>query len=126
MATRDADGADAAILSRGSCWSRSSWSRAGTSLRTRRTWLLILLKRGCRRHSCFLLRPESWNWCAGGGSGRGLASGLLLFLLSVTLLFENPLAAPGNFGVLIDFLKNLAIRGDLLMVVLWARRVDAN
>lgn len=45
-------------------------------------------------------------------------SGLVLFLLTVTLLMENPLRAAADVGVLIDFLKNLAIMGGLLMVVL--------
>ncbi|MCY4648247.1 MAG: DoxX family protein [Gammaproteobacteria bacterium] len=44
--------------------------------------------------------------------------GLMLFLLTVTLLMENPLRAGADVGVLIDFLKNLAIVGGLLMVVL--------
>ena len=45
-------------------------------------------------------------------------SGLVLFLLTVTLLMENPLRAAADVGVLIDFLKNVAIMGGLLMVVL--------
>ena len=49
------------------------------------------------------------------------AAGLVLFMLPVTVLLENPLASPGDFGALIDFLKNLAIMGGLLMVVLWRR-----
>lgn len=68
--------------------------------------------------ACGLLLALGWKaaWAAGG---------LLLFLLPVTLLLENPFAAPGDFGALIDFLKNLAIMGGLLMVVLWARRREA-
>ena len=46
------------------------------------------------------------------------AAGLLLFLVPVTVLMENPLRADANFGTVIDFLKNLAIMGGLLMVVL--------
>ena len=48
--------------------------------------------------------------------------GLLAFLVPVTLLMENPLLADNNFGTVIDFLKNLAIMGGLLMVVLTQRR----
>ena len=64
---------------------------------------------------CGVLLAVGWKaaWAAGG---------LLLFLLPVTVLLENPLAAPGDFGTLIDFLKNLAIMGGLLMVALWERR----
>ena len=46
------------------------------------------------------------------------AAGLLLFLVPVTVLMENPLRADADFGTVIDFLKNLAIMGGLLMVVL--------
>lgn len=46
------------------------------------------------------------------------AVGLLLFLLPVTLLVENPLRASAESGASIDFLKNLSIMGGLLMVVL--------
>ncbi|MCY4571757.1 MAG: DoxX family protein [Gemmatimonadetes bacterium] len=53
------------------------------------------------------------------------AAGLLLFLVPVTVLMENPLRADANFGTLIDFLKNLAIMGGLLMVAL-RERSDAN
>ena len=49
------------------------------------------------------------------------AAGLLLFLLPVTVLMENPLRADADFGAVIDFLKNLAIMGGLLMVVLAER-----
>ncbi len=68
---------------------------------------------------CGLLLIVGWKpvWAAGG---------LLLFLLPVTALLENPLAASADFGTLIDFLKNLAIMGGLLMVVLWERRRDAD
>jgi len=69
---------------------------------------------------CGVLLAVGWKaaWAAGG---------LLLFLLPVTVLLENPLTAPGDFGgALIDFLKNLAIMGGLLMVVLWPRRRDSN
>ena len=64
---------------------------------------------------CGVLLAIGWKaaWAAGG---------LLLFLLPVTVLLENPLTAPGDVGALIDFLKNLAIMGGLLMVVLWERR----
>ena len=50
------------------------------------------------------------------------ATGLVLFLLTVTLLMENPLRTGPDVGVLIDFLKNLAIMGGLLMVVLREHR----
>lgn len=50
------------------------------------------------------------------------AAGLLLFLLTVTLLLENPFRASADPGAFIDFLKNVAIMGGLLMVVLWERR----
>ena len=69
--------------------------------------------------ACGLLLAVGWR-------AAWAAVGLLLFLLPVTLLLENPLAASADFGTLIDFLKNLAIMGGLLMVVLWARRRDAN
>lgn len=49
------------------------------------------------------------------------AAGLLLFLVPVTVLMENPLRADANFGTVIDFLKNVAIMGGLLMVVLTER-----
>ena len=49
------------------------------------------------------------------------AAGLLLFLVPVTVLMENPLRADADFGAVIDFLKNLAILGGLLMVVLAER-----
>lgn len=52
------------------------------------------------------------------------AAGLLLFLVPVTVLMENPLEADANFGTVIDFLKNLAIMGGLLMVVLAEGRRD--
>ena len=39
------------------------------------------------------------------------AAGLLLFLVPVTVLMENPLRADADFGTVIDFLKNLAIMG---------------
>ena len=35
---------------------------------------------------------------------------------------ENPLLAGADFGTVIDFLKNLAIMGGLLLVVLRERR----
>ena len=50
------------------------------------------------------------------------AAGLLLFLVPVTVLMENPLRADANFGAVIDFLKNLAIMGGLLLVILAERR----
>ena len=49
------------------------------------------------------------------------AAGLLLFMVPVTALFEHPFR--GGMGALIDFLKNCAIMGGLLMVVL--RETDA-
>lgn len=42
-----------------------------------------------------------------------------IFLLPVTVLVDSSLAASADFGTLIDFLKNLAIIGGLLIVVLW-------
>ena len=56
-----------------------------------------------------------------GRRSEWAAAGLLLFLVPVTLLMENPLRADANFGTVIDFLKNLAIMGGLLMVVLAER-----
>ena len=47
------------------------------------------------------------------------AAGLLLFMVPVTLLFEHPLRGP---GAIYDFLKNLAIMGGLLLVVLVEQR----
>jgi len=38
------------------------------------------------------------------------------------VLMENPFLAPGDPGTLIDFFKNLAIMGGLLMVVLREHR----
>ena len=58
-----------------------------------------------------------------GKSTQLAATGLLLFLVTVTLLLENPLRAGADFGVFVDGLKNLAIMGGLLMVVLWVHRV---
>ena len=52
------------------------------------------------------------------------AAGLLLFLVPVTVLMENPLRADADFGTVIDFLKNLAIMGGLLMVVLAEHAAD--
>ena len=49
------------------------------------------------------------------------AAGLLLFLVPVTVLIENPLRADADFGTVIDFLKNLAIMGGLMLVVLRER-----
>ena len=49
------------------------------------------------------------------------AAGLLLFLVPVTVLIENPLRADADFGTVIDFLKNLAIMAGLLLVVLRER-----
>ena len=43
------------------------------------------------------------------------AAALLLFMVPVTLLFEHPFRGP---GAVYDFLKNLAIMGGLLRVVL--------
>ena len=56
-----------------------------------------------------------------GRRSEWAAAGLLMFLVPVTLLMENPLRADANFGTVIDFLKNLAIMGGLLMVVLAER-----
>ncbi len=53
-----------------------------------------------------------------GRQTKWAAAGLLMFLLPVTVLMENPLGADADFGTLIDFLKNLAIAGGLLMVLL--------
>ena len=50
------------------------------------------------------------------------AAGRILFLVPVTVLIENPLRADANFGTVIDFLKNLAIMGGLLLVILAERR----
>ena len=49
------------------------------------------------------------------------ATGLLLFMVPVTLLFEHPFR--GGMGAWYDFFKNLAIMGGLLLVVL--READA-
>ena len=49
------------------------------------------------------------------------AAGLLLFLVPVTVLIKKPLRADAHFGTVIDFLKNLAIVGGLLLVVLRER-----
>ena len=43
------------------------------------------------------------------------AAGLLLFMVPVTVLFEHPFRGA---GALIDFLKNCAIMGGLLMVMM--------
>ena len=53
-----------------------------------------------------------------GRQTKWAAVGLLMFLVPVTVLMENPLSAAADFGTVIDFLKNLAIVGGLLMVVL--------
>ena len=80
---------------------------------------LLAVVAGVLELVCGVLLAVGWRaaWAAGG---------LLLFLLPVTLLLENPFTAPGDFGAMIDFLKNLAIMGGLLMVVLWTRRQAAN
>ena len=52
------------------------------------------------------------------------ATGLLLFLVPVTVLVENPFRPQPGVGVPIDFLKNLSIMGGLLMVVSRERRRD--
>ena len=64
----------------------------------------------------------------GGGLLLGLgwmtawaAGGLLLFLAFVTVVLENPLLVPGDLGVVIGMLKNLAIMGGLGMVVVWEK-----
>lgn len=79
---------------------------------------LLAIAAGVVELACGVLLAAGWKaaWAAGG---------LLLFLLPVTVLLENPLAAPGDFGTLIDFLKNLAIMGGLLMVALWERRTGS-
>ena len=46
------------------------------------------------------------------------AAALLLFMVPVTVLFEQPFRSD---GALIDFLKNCAIMGGLLLVVLGER-----
>ena len=80
---------------------------------------LLAVLAGVVELACGLLLAVGWR-------AAWAAAGLLLFLLPVTLLLENPLAASADFGTLIDFLKNLAIMGGLLMVMLWERRRDAN
>ena len=81
--------------------------------------VLLAVVAGVVELVCGALLAVGWRaaWAAGG---------LLLFLLPVTVLLENPLAATADFGTLIDFLKNLAIMGGLLMVVLWERQRDAD
>jgi len=76
---------------------------------------LLAILAGVLELVCGVLLIVGWRaaWAAGG---------LLLFLLPVTVLMENPFLAPGDPGALIDFLKNLAIMGGLLMVVLRERR----
>ena len=54
------------------------------------------------------------------------ALGLLLFLLPVTVLVENPFRPDPELGLPIDFLKNLSIMGGLLMVVLRERRYNTD
>ena len=80
--------------------------------------VLLAVLAGVVELVCGALLAVGWRaaWAAGG---------LLMFLLPVTVLLENPLAATADFGTVIDFLKNLAIMGGLLMVVLWERRRDA-
>ncbi|MDE2793729.1 MAG: DoxX family protein [Gemmatimonadota bacterium] len=78
------------------------------------TPFLLAIVAGVVEVACGVLLAVGWR-------AAWAAVGLLLFLLPVTVLLENPLASPGDFGALIDFLKNLAIMGGLLMVVLWAR-----
>ena len=56
-----------------------------------------------------------------GRRAEWAAAGLLLFLVPVTVLIENPLRAEADSGTVIDFLKNLAIMGGLLLVVLRER-----
>ena len=78
---------------------------------------------GCRSRRSWRLSPDSSDSCAASSSpwagGRnGRRAGLLLFLVPVTVLMENPLRADADFGTVIDFLKNLAIMGGLLMVVM--------
>lgn len=76
---------------------------------------LLAIVAGVVEVVCGVLLAVGWN-------AAWAACGLLLFLLPVTVLLENPLLSPGDFGALIDFLKNLAIMGGLLMVVLWVRK----
>lgn len=73
-----------AILPRGSCWPRSSWSPAETSSRIRTTGSPTSPRPSYRPRSRSLWRPEYSNWCAGAEGG------LLVFLLPVTLLLEEP------------------------------------
>lgn len=54
------------------------------------------------------------------------AVGLLLFLMPVTVLVENPFGAELESGLPIDFLKNLSIMGGLVMVVLRERQAGAS
>ncbi len=56
-----------------------------------------------------------------GRRAEWVAAGLLLFLVPVTVLIENPLRADAHFGTVIDFLKNLAIMAGLPVVVLRER-----
>lgn len=53
-----------------------------------------------------------------GWQAAWAAAGLLVFMVPVTVIFESPLRGDGEFGALIDFLKNLAIMGGLLLVML--------
>ena len=50
------------------------------------------------------------------------AAALLLFLVPVAVLMENPLRADADLGTVIDFLKNPAIMGGLFVVVLAERK----
>ena len=59
-----------------------------------------------------------------GIATRWAALGLIVFLVPVTLILQSPLPPPAGSGSgeLIDFLKNLAIIGGLLTVVVIERR----
>ena len=65
-----------------------------------------VLKIGC---GALLLMGKKTAWAA---------AGLLLFLLPVTVLFENPFRASADPGAVIDSLKNIAIMGGLVLVLL--------
>ncbi len=58
------------------------------------------------------------SFLALGGWTEWPAAGLLLFLIPVTVLMENPPRADADFGAIIDSLENLAIMEGLLLVSL--------
>ena len=68
--------------------------------------------------------PDSCTTTSLHGTVGVELTGRTAVLLPVTALMENPLRAEADFGTVIDFLKNLAIMGGLLLVVLKER--DAN